>query len=208
LVNNTSANIVNNLVTNMNADPYDYTFLHITEPDSAGHSSGWTSAAYGTSLVTVDSRLGQILAMIDDNPALNGRTALVISADHGGGGDPPGGFLGGDRGHFNTESPLNYTIPFYVWGARLPAGGNLYNSMSNRFNPGTGRPTYADPLQPIWNGDGGNLSLALLGLDPIPGSSLIPVLRPVPEPSTLLMAIAGLLTVPLLRRIRHNGVRK
>jgi hypothetical protein len=206
LVNNTSANIVNTLVTNMTTDPHDYSFLHITEPDSAGHFFGWTSATYATSLVTVDSRLGQLLTMIDTNPTLNDHTALVISADHGGGGDPVGGPIGGDMGHFNADDVRNYTIPFFVWGSDLSAG-NIYDVLSNRFDPADERPNYDNPFQPLWNGDGGNLSLALLGLPSIPGSTLIPNIEPVPEPATVTLVLTALALVPFLRRKAHNRGR-
>jgi hypothetical protein len=41
-----------------------------------------------------------------------------------------------------------------------------------RLDPGTARASYADPLQPLRNGDLANLGLNLLGLGPVPGSTL------------------------------------
>ena len=45
----------------------------------------------------------------------------------------------------------------------------------NRYDPGQGRPTYDSLVPPLWNGDSANLSLALLGLETIPGSTLNPL---------------------------------
>jgi hypothetical protein len=93
---------------------------------------------------------------------LKGKTAIIISADHG----------GTDYNHGFSTNPINYTIPFYAWGAGVKHTDDLYAlNRDSRSDPETKRPDYSDrEHQPIRNGDGGNLALKLLGLGPIPDS--------------------------------------
>jgi predicted AlkP superfamily pyrophosphatase or phosphodiesterase len=146
----------------MKENPFHYSFLHFADTDSAGHSKKWGSPEYNEALRKVDGLLGKILNLIDTDERLKGKTAIIISADHGG--------INFDHG-FNTN-PINYTIPFYTWGAGVSHSDNLYElNQSSRVDPDKGRPDYADKAaQPIRNGDGGNLALTLLGLPAIPGS--------------------------------------
>jgi hypothetical protein len=134
--------------------------VHIVDPDKTG---SWGSTPYNNSVIAADGYLGQILKLIDTNPALAGKTALIVTADHGGEGD----------GHSQAASRLNYTIPLYVWGPTVTAGADLYAINSGvRQDPGTARPNYSAAVQPIRNSDGANLALDLLGLGAIPGSTV------------------------------------
>jgi len=147
----------------MNASPLEFSFLHMRDPDTVGHASGWGTPDYNGALKTVDACLGSVLDMVETSPLLQGRTAIVVTADHGGRG----------LNHSTTTEPLNYTIPFFVWGPGVAANCDLYGlSAATRLDPGTGRPAYADPIQPIRNGDIANLGLNLLGLGPVPGSTI------------------------------------
>jgi len=166
LYNASSLTLVNTLVANMATQALHYAFLHFAEPDNTGHSSGWVitpGSAYSNVIKTMDSRLGVIFALIATNAQLAGRTAIVLTTDHGG--------LGTD--HSNATLREVYTIPFYVWGPGVMAGASLYAlNPANRSNPGTTRPAYTAPVQPIRNGESGNLALKLLGLPPVPGSTI------------------------------------
>jgi hypothetical protein len=104
---------------------------------------------------------------LDGDPELVGKTAIVLSTDHGGGVPL--------TSHTVASAAENYTIPLFVWGAGLPPGGDLYDLFGQRVDPGTGRPDYDAAGQPFRNGDTGNLALAILGLPPVPGSTIGPV---------------------------------
>ena len=143
----------------------NYAFLHFARPDSVGHAKGYLGSEYRDAVKEVDGQLGQLLAFLESDAAWKNRSAIIISADHGG--EP------GTMGHGNAAHPHNYTIPFLVWGAGAKRGADLYAlNAQTRTNPGENRPAYAPTNQPIRNGDGGNLALKLLGLPPIPGSHI------------------------------------
>ena len=170
LENGDTASLVTTLVSNMKASPFKYVFLHLADPDSTGHASGWDPAvgsAYSNTIKTMDSRLGILFDMIDKTPALKGKTAIILTADHGGG--------GGDNyntDHGDQTKLANYKVPLYVWGPGVEAGADLYTlNPGVRKDPGTGRPPIMDAIQPIRNGEAGNLALQWLGLGPIPGST-------------------------------------
>lgn len=147
--------------------PPHYTFLHLVDPDIFGHYYGWDSDEYRACVRRLDLYLTYLLAVVEANPVLAGRTALVITADHGGSG----------YDHSNPYSRPVYTLPMLLWGPGVPAGADLYSLFANRADPGSGRPDYNAVPQPLWNGDSANIALALLGLPPIPGSCLIPEFR-------------------------------
>jgi hypothetical protein len=148
------------LLTDIPANHFKYTFVHYADTDDAGHAYGWGSDPYNAAITRIDGYLGQLFDLVQTDPQLAGRTAIVLSADHGGTG----------TGHGDATLAVDYTIPFYAWGAGV-GRGDLYSiNASSRANPGTSRATYTSAGQPIRNGDGGNLALGLLGLGPIPGS--------------------------------------
>lgn len=142
--------------------PLKYAFVHLTDPDDIGHDSGWGSSEYNTAVKQANAYLGTILNTITSNPVLNGHTAIILTADHGGEG----------TGHSTIDKRMDYAIPFIVWGPGVQAQRDLYSLNTGvRTNPGANRPTYAG-AQPIRNGDLGNMALDILGLGAIPGSSI------------------------------------
>ncbi len=165
-VSRTSSNLVSSMLTVLTNENPTYTFLHLADLDITGHTYTWGSTQYRTAARHLDAQLGRILKAIDTSPALSNTTAIVITADHGGGVPI--------NSHTTADALVNYTIPLVVWGPGIPAGGDPYALFSNRSDPGTNYLDYNAVPQPLRNGDSGNIALALLGLPPIPGSCLIP----------------------------------
>lgn len=150
-----------NFIDEMKANPLHYAFIHFGDPDGAGHAQGWGSDAYNAALARVDGCIGRILDLVDSTEALRGKTAVIVTADHGGEG----------KDHSDAKKAINYTIPFWTWGAGVDQG-ELYAMNPTRQDPGIGRPTYEEEKQPVRNGDAGNLGMRLLGLPAIPGSMI------------------------------------
>ncbi len=152
-------------------DPPNLTMLHLHDADTAGHKFGFDSTPeYLAAVERVDGFIGQVLKFIEADKDLKGRMNVIVTADHGGGiAGPPLS----TRGHAHAASRINFTIPFYVWGADAAVGTDLYALNRNRRkDPGKKNPPYGVPVPPIRNGDAGNLALDLLGLEAIPGSTI------------------------------------
>jgi hypothetical protein len=149
LINNgiSATDITINFTNEMTTAPCHYSLLHYQDPDATGHSSSWSTnpaSAFATTLKQVDNAIGVVLDMIGNSPVLNGRTAIILTADHG----------GHDKTHGDMSEPLDYTIPFYIWGPGVTAGADLYSlNPTTRRSPGTSENTPYTGPQPIRNGD-------------------------------------------------------
>lgn len=148
-----------------------YTFLHLCDPDYAGHTAGWSSIHWKLAVKTADTQLGVLLAALDADPELKAETAIILTADHGGG--VP------DTTHVDPTAIQNITIPVILWGPGIAAGVDAHTLFSNRADPGANRISNTDPVQPLRNGDTGNIAMALLGLPPVEGSFHRPEFKPV-----------------------------
>jgi predicted AlkP superfamily pyrophosphatase or phosphodiesterase len=85
-------------------------FVHLPDPDTAGHSSGWMSAAYGRAVHETDKALDDLLDAADEAYGED-NYSVVVTADHGGHG----------YGH-GTSDPLDVTIPWIAWGRGVDSG--------------------------------------------------------------------------------------
>jgi hypothetical protein len=155
----------------------NFTLFQIADTDYAGHSGGWrttTGSTYRNAMKVADGWLGQILDAVQNNSALTNKVAIILTADHGGGG------TGSDSTHVDSTLPGNYTIPFFLSAPGIIGSTSIYQWMENRYDPAATRPLYTDARQPMRNGDVANLSAALLGLPTVPGSLMQPeLIKPV-----------------------------
>ena len=165
--------VVSTFVTDLARSHYAYAFLHLREPDSTGHEADWDLTAgsdYLGAVIAVDRFLGDILELVETHPTLADTTAIILTADHSG--ELGTGFhlLLPDDGLIDSG-----IVPFYVWGPTVATGADLYAlNATTRRDPVRSIPPFSDSPQPIRNGDAANLALNLLGLPPVPGSTINP----------------------------------
>ena len=141
--------------------------LHFGAPDFAGHAKGWDLAQgshYRDAVREVDGEIALLLSAIDKDPALKGKVAVILTADHGGG--VP--FIS----HTDRMAPEDFLIPFIVWlGSDGPATElSALNADRRAVVPASQYVDNTMSPQPIRNAEAGNLALQLLGLPAIPGS--------------------------------------
>jgi hypothetical protein len=141
--------------------------VHFGVPDFVGHSLDWDmqpGSPYRKAVAEVDGALLRLLAAIDGDPAIRGRVAIILTADHGGG--VP------QKTHTKNDDPLNFLVPFIVW---LGADGEphelsaLNGDRRAALPASQWAPREMEP-PPIRTAEAGNLALHLMGLPPIPGS--------------------------------------
>lgn len=92
-------------------------FVHIGEPDYAGHSSGWMTDAYAEAVRGADSALGHLLVHADSTFG-RGAYTVIVTSDHG----------GHSQTHGSTRAN-DLLIPWVVWGAGVEAGLPLTESI-------------------------------------------------------------------------------
>jgi predicted AlkP superfamily pyrophosphatase or phosphodiesterase len=85
-------------------------FVHLTDPDAAGHSYGWMSREYGRGVLRADAALERLLRAAD-NAYGEGEYTLIVTADHGGNG----------RDH-GSDHVFDVTIPWIAWGRGVMPG--------------------------------------------------------------------------------------
>lgn len=144
-------------------------FLHLADPDHAGHATRWDltpGSPYMQAVGRADAALRILFQALDGTERLRGTVAIVLTADHGGG-EPA-------WSHTDPAAPCNFTVPLAIWlGAdAAPVDLRALNS-GTRASPSSRTQLPAGVMPPpIRNGEAGNISLQILGLPPIPGSRM------------------------------------
>jgi predicted AlkP superfamily pyrophosphatase or phosphodiesterase len=91
-------------------------FVHVSDPDYAGHEFEWMSAEYRRAVTAADGALARVLSAAERAYGA-GNYSVIVTADHGG--------HGHDHG---TDDPRDVTIPWIVWGRGVRPGGELAGS--------------------------------------------------------------------------------
>jgi arylsulfatase A-like enzyme len=115
-------------------------FVHIAEPDYAGHSVGWMSFAYRWSVKRADAAVGELLEIA--NRAYGpGNYTVIVTADHGGHG----------RNH-GTADDRDMTIPWITWGKGVRAAGALPTGIRTMDTAATALWLLGVPVPAEWEG--------------------------------------------------------
>lgn len=85
-------------------------FLHFSDPDSAGHKSGWGSPEQKEAFKVTDQALGQFIRALKESKMAED-SVVIISADHG----------GHDKTH-GENIPDDMLIPWMAWGKGVKSG--------------------------------------------------------------------------------------
>jgi arylsulfatase A-like enzyme len=85
-------------------------FVHIADPDTAGHRSGWMSEDYGSAVRSADAAVARLLTAAGRAFGADAYT-LIVTADHGGHGNNHG-----------SEDVRDVMIPWIAWGRGVKPG--------------------------------------------------------------------------------------
>jgi predicted AlkP superfamily pyrophosphatase or phosphodiesterase len=85
-------------------------FLHVADPDDAGHRSGWMSGPYLRAMNGVPALIERLLRAFDEG-GVAGQGLLIVTADHGGHHESHG-----------TNLPSDMTIPWMAFGGAARRG--------------------------------------------------------------------------------------
>lgn len=85
-------------------------FVHIGEPDYAGHFWGWMSGRYGRAVRVADQAVATVLTAANRAYGV-GNYTVILTSDHGGHG----------RNHGSAD-PRDVTIPWIAWGKGVTPG--------------------------------------------------------------------------------------
>ena len=79
-------------------------FVHLGDPDHAGHESGWMGRKYEQAVEHIDRSLARLIAASERSFG-SGNFTMIVTADHG----------GHERDHGSSD-PQDVTIPWIAWG--------------------------------------------------------------------------------------------
>jgi predicted AlkP superfamily pyrophosphatase or phosphodiesterase len=85
-------------------------FVHLTDPDAAGHQAGWMTAEYGRAVLAADRALEKLLHLAELVYG-RGNFSVIVTADHG-----------GHETNHGSSDPRDVRIPWIAWGKGVKPG--------------------------------------------------------------------------------------
>jgi hypothetical protein len=96
--------------THLGAARPNVLFVHLTDPDAAGHRAGWMTPDYGRAVLAADAAVAKLIGLAERAYG-SGNFSLIVTADHGGHGTNHG-----------SDDPRDVTIPWIAWGKGVKPG--------------------------------------------------------------------------------------
>ena len=93
-------------------------FIHLADPDLAGHEKGWMSKSYLQAVEASDRAIATLVKGFEEL-GLYKHTAFIVTADHG----------GHDKTH-GTTAPEDMTIPWIAYGPGIKSGYEIKRPVS------------------------------------------------------------------------------
>jgi arylsulfatase A-like enzyme len=106
----TSARTVGDVAERITNAKWNLLFVHLPDPDVAGHSHGWMSADYGKAVLRADAAVGQLMELAATTFGAD-RYTIIVTADHG-----------GHNFDHGSDDPRDTSIPWISWGRGVVRG--------------------------------------------------------------------------------------
>jgi hypothetical protein len=106
LVEPAAARIAGAAMPSLRDEDVEMVFMHVPDPDLAGHAHGWESPEYEQAVLRADAALARVVE------ELHPGSLLIVVSDHGGGG------AFGTHLH-GSQSDEDMLIPMILWGSRV-----------------------------------------------------------------------------------------
>src|SRR5262249_13726868 len=95
-----SQTVNDRFLAEMRSRHFNYAFVHYRDADSVGHVLRWESGEYRWAVKNIDGFVRQVLQLVETDPQLKSKTAIILTADHG----------GSAFEHGNPQLKENYTV--------------------------------------------------------------------------------------------------
>lgn len=111
-----SQNLVRHFARDFAEQDYAFAWVHLREPDLAGHKDRWMGPDYLAAVREADAAFGALVRALNESPRA-AQTALLVTADHGGELQEHWG-----RNDADFVVPWLCAVPGVRGGTQLPAG--------------------------------------------------------------------------------------
>jgi predicted AlkP superfamily pyrophosphatase or phosphodiesterase len=115
-------------------------FVHVADPDDAGHGRGWMSAEYLRVIAAAPALIERLLRAFED-AAASGESLLIVTADHG-----------GHNSTHGTSRPEDMTIPWLAFGGAARPGETLAQRIVVHDTAATVLAALGVPVPADWQG--------------------------------------------------------